>query len=303
MARNRRAVFVTVALLLPLLAGCGASSEDAATPAASVSEKNTAESSGFADLEQKYDAQLGLFAIDTANGKTVGNRADERFPILSTFKTLAAGALLKAHPLDTGYFDKVIHYTEQDVVANSPVTSVNVAQGVTVAQLAEAAITQSDNTAGNLMLRELGGPQALTDFLRSIGDQVSHLDRWETELNTAIPGDERDTSTPTALASDYRALVLGDVLAAPEREQLITWLKANTTGDARIRAGLPTDWVTGDKTGTGDYGTANAVAVTWPEGGRAPIVIAIQTRKSTEDAEANNALLADATKIVVEQLK
>ncbi|WP_327111706.1 class A beta-lactamase [Nocardia sp. NBC_01730] len=294
---------VAVALVVPSLAACGTDSDAARATSTTGVQAVDAAAARVVDLEKQYDAQVGLFAVDTGTGRTLGNRTDERFPLLSTFKTLAAAALLKAHPLDTGYFDQVIRFTEADLVANSPVTSTRVADGMTVSEIAEAAITRSDNTAGNLLLRELGGPQKLTVFLRTLGDQVSRLDRWETELNTAIPGDERDTTTPAALGADYRALVLGDTLGAPERDRLIAWLKANTTGDKRIRAALPAGWTTGDKTGTGDYGTANDVAITWPDGGHAPIVIAIQTRKSAPNAEADNALLADTAKVVVDILR
>ncbi|WP_433661223.1 class A beta-lactamase [Nocardia sp. CA-128927] len=304
LTRDSRVALATAVLVLPLLAACGTDSSAAHTdsPSASAQADNSA-AADLAALEKQYDAQLGLFAVDTGTGKTVAARGDERFPFLSTFKGLAAAALLKAHPLATGYFDRVIHYTEADLVNYSPVTSTKVAEGMTIAQLAEAGITQSDNTAGNLMLRELGGPQGFTDFLRTLGDQVSHLDRWETELNTAIPGDERDTTTPAALAADYRAVVLGDVLGAPERDKLITWLKANTTGGKRVRAGVPAGWTTGDKTGTGDYGCANDAAITWPDGARAPLVIAIQTRKSVKEAEGSNDLVADATKVAVKALR
>ncbi|QIS01238.1 class A beta-lactamase [Nocardia brasiliensis] len=301
--RDTRLVLATAALVLPLLAGCGTDSPAASTESSPVSTQAVAPAAELSALEQQYGAQVGLFAVDTGSGKTVTNRADQRFPFLSTFKGLAAAALLKAHPLDTGYFDRVIHYTEANLVDYSPVTGAKVAEGMTIAQIADAAITQSDNTAGNLLLRELGGPQGLTDFLRTIGDQVGRLDRWEPDLNTAYPDDERDTTTPAALAAAYRALVVGDALGAPERDQLTKWLKANTTGDKRIRAGLPAGWSTGDKTGTGSYGMANDVAVTWPEGNQSPIVIAIQTRKPTETADPSNDLVAATTKLALTHLR
>ncbi|MFF7943849.1 class A beta-lactamase [Nocardia gamkensis] len=304
MSRLTRDHRVALAAALALLAGCGTGT-DAAQPGSITSsvQVSPAASTSVADLEARYGAQIGLFAVDTGTGRTVTHRADERFPFLSTFKTLAAAALLRSHPLDTGYFDRVIRFDEADLVEHSPVTSAGVVDGMTLARVAEAAITRSDNTAGNLLLREIGGPEGLTAFLRMLGDPASRLDRWETELNTAIPGDERDTTTPAALAADYRASALGDALGEPERDQLVAWLKANTTGGERIRAGLPASWVTGDKTGTGSYGSANDVAIVWPEGGRAPIVIAIMSRKSDADAEANNDLLVEVTKVAVERLR
>ncbi|WP_227998063.1 class A beta-lactamase [Nocardia australiensis] len=302
LTRNYR-VALTAALALPLLAACGTDSKAAQDLPNATAQAPVRTAARISDLEMRYEAQIGVFAVDTGTGKTVSNSSNQRFPLLSTFKTLAAAALLKAHPLDTGYFDRVIQFADADLVANSPVTSTKVASGMSVAELAEAAITRSDNTAGNLLLRELGGPAALTEFLRTLGDQVSQLDRWEPELNTAVPGDPQDTTTPAALATDYRALVLGDALGAPERDRLITWLKANTTGAKRIRAGIPAGWGVGDKTGTGDYGCANDVAVIWPDGGGAPIVVAVLTRKGTQDATADDGVFADTAKLVTEALR
>ncbi|MFD0364037.1 class A beta-lactamase [Nocardia sp. GCM10030253] len=298
LANSKTALMALV--MLPLVGACGATPEDPA-PAP------TAQTSGaqLAGIEQQHQARLGMFTIDTGSGKTAGYRQDERFPMLSTFKTLACAALLREHPLGTGYFDQVIHFTEADVAAaeGSAVTSTRIDSGMSVSELCDAAITKSDNAAGNEVLKLLGGPQALTQFVRSLGDQVTRLDRWEPALNAATPGDEQDTTTPAAIAADYRALTVGDALAAPERQQLTTWLLASTTGGSRIRAGLPTDWKTGDKTGTGEFGSANDVAVTWPTGSTAPIVIAVLTTHSTPDAEPDSALVAETAKNVVATLR
>ncbi|MFI2284124.1 class A beta-lactamase [Nocardia beijingensis] len=304
MSRLTRDYRVALAAALALLAGCGAETDaarpDPITPSV---QAGPAANTSVADLEARYGAQVGLFAVDTGTGRTVTHRADERFPFLSTFKALVAAAALRAHPLDTGYFDRVVRFHAGDLVDNSPVTGTEPPEGMTLARVAEAAITRSDNTAGNLLLREIGGPEGLTAFLRTLGDPASRLDRWETELNTAIPGDERDTTTPAALAANYRALALGDALGVRERDQLITWLKANTTGGKRIRAALPAGWVAGDKTGTGSYGCANDVAIVWPDGGREPIVIAIMSRKPDADAEVNNDLLVEVTRVALDGLR
>ncbi|WP_297618267.1 class A beta-lactamase [Nocardia sp.] len=285
-------------VILPAIAACGNSSNtpDTAAPAASTT---TAANAQLAGLEQRNQARLGVFAIDTASGKTAGYRQDERFPMASTFKALACGALLHAHPLATGYFDQIIHFTDADVTAadGAPVTGARVGSGMSVLELCDAAITHSDNVAGNEVLKLLGGPQAVTQFVRTLGDQVTRLDRWEPALNDSIPGNEQDTTTPAAIAHDYQALTTGDALQAPERKQLTAWLLANTTGGTRIRAGLPSDWQTADKTGTGSgYGTANDIAVTWPTGSSAPIVIAVLSTHSAQDAQANNDLIAEATR-------
>ncbi|SMD14790.1 class A beta-lactamase [Kibdelosporangium aridum] len=292
---NRRTLLA--ALATAPLAGC-ATQNPAAAPQTTTTPTTPSRTPDFKALEARFDARLGVYAVDVTTGKSVAYRENERFAICSVFKAYAAGALLKAHPLSSGFFTQTIRFTQAEVVANSPVTSTRVTTGMTVAELCEAAITKSDNTAGNQMLKLLGGPTKLTDFARSIGDPVTRLDRWETELNVVPRGTEQDTTTPIAIAGAYRDLVVGNVLGEPERKQLKDWLIANTTGDARIRAGLPSGWVTGDKTGTGSFAAANDVAVTWPSPEK-PIVIAILTDKADENAKYDNALIAEATKVAV----
>jgi beta-lactamase class A len=294
---------LSVVLVAVLLAGACSEAPVLPPPASPppVSKQAHADPAALTELERQHGARLGMFSVNVTTGEELSNRANERFAMASTFKTYAAAALLKAHPLATGYFNQTIRFTQADIVANSPVTSGRVATGMTVAELCEAAITKSDNAAGNVLLKLLGGPQAITQFARTIGDNESRLDRWETELNTAIPGDERDTTTPKGIAAGYRALVLGDALPAPERDQLKAWLLANTTGGERIRAGVPKSWATADKTGTGSYASANDVAITWTEN-QTPIVIAILTTKPAQDAKTDNALLADAAKIAAREL-
>ncbi|MFE1592045.1 class A beta-lactamase [Nocardia sp. NPDC058705] len=295
--RTRIAAFVLAASAVTFT---GCSSNDV-EPAPSTSTTASA-APVFADLEAKYGARLGLSVVDTGSGATVDYREGERFAMGSTFKGLACGALLQAHPLATGYFEQVIHYTAADIVVNSPETEKHVDTGMTVSAICHAAITVSDNTAGNLVLRLLGGPEGLTAFLRTLGDTVTRLDRWEPELNTAVPGDERDTTTAAALAADYRALVLGTALAAPERAQLTEWLLASATGAKRIKAGLPADWKVGDKTGTPSYGSALDVAIAWPPG-RQPLVLAVLTTKPDQNAEPSNDLVAEATRAAVGELR
>nr|WP_307249184.1 class A beta-lactamase [Catenuloplanes indicus] len=249
-------------------------------------------------LEQRYDARLGVYAVDTGTGRTVTFRPDERFAYASTFKALAAAAVLDR--TTDAELRRVIRYTAADLVDYSPVTELHVDEGMTLAAIAEAAITVSDNTAGNLLFRELGGPDGLERALRAIGDRVTSADRIETELNTAIPGDRRDTSTPRALATGLRAYALGGELCRGDREQLTAWLRANTTGAETIRAGVPAGWVVGDKTGSGGYGTRNDIAVLWPPSG-APIVLAVLSTRDTADAAYDNALLADAAAAVVDR--
>ncbi|RYX82839.1 class A beta-lactamase [bacterium] len=249
-------------------------------------------------LEKRFGGRIRVFALNTADGSGLSYRADERFPVCSTFKVLAAAALLRKSGRVPGLMQQRIKYQQGNLVSHSPITEKHVSGGMTVAELCAAAIQYSDNTAGNLMLRMLGGPSALTAFSRSIGDSQFRLDRWETALNTAIPGDSRDTSTPRAMALNLERLVLGDALKSQQRKQLREWMLGNTTGTKRIKAGLPANWLIGDKTGGGDYGTANDVGVLWPPH-RKPIIVAIYTTQPKKDATAQNEVIADVARIVV----
>ncbi|MER5635455.1 class A beta-lactamase [Kitasatospora sp. NPDC002227] len=244
-------------------------------------------------LERAHGARLGVFAYDSPTGRAVAYRADELFPLCSTFKTLAVAAVLR--DLGTAFLAHRIRYTARDVAASgyAPVTGLpaNLAAGMTVADLCAAALDHSDNTAANLLLRELGGPAAVTRFCRSIGDGVTRLDRWEPGLNSAEPGRTTDTTSPRALALSYARLALGPALAPPDRRRLTAWLLGNTTGAGRLRAGLPTSWTTADKTGTGHYGTTNDAALTWPPG-RPPLVLAVLSAKPDPAAPPDEPLLA-----------
>jgi beta-lactamase class A len=294
----RRRAVLRAALLLPL-AGCAApvaappvAPPAPTTPAPVVTDRP-------AELERRFDARLGLYAVDTGTGRELAHRADERFAMCSVFKALAAAAVLHRNPPE--YLDQRVHYTEADLIDPSPIAVQHLAEGMTIRELCDAAVRYSDNAAGNLLLADLGGPAAITEFARSMGDQVTRLDRNEPGLNSAVPGDERDTTTPRAIAGSFRELVLGDHLDPADRTLFTEWLVGNKTGDERIRAGLPAGWRVGDKTGTGSYGTANDVAVVWPPGA-APIVIAVLTSRATENATRDNALLAEAAALVAQEL-
>jgi beta-lactamase class A len=172
---------------------------------------------------------------------------------------------------------------------------------MTVAELCDVTIRFSDNAAGNLLLRELGGPTAITRFARSLGDPVTRLDRWETELNSAEPWRVTDTTSPRAIGRTYARLVLGDALPAADRELLTHWLLNNTTSDDRLRAGVPPTWRVADKTGGGAYGTNNNVGIAWTPDGT-PVVLAILSRKSDPAAVRENALIAEAAAVLSEVL-
>lgn len=254
----------------------------------------------FGDLERRYGARLGVHARNLRTGRTVAYRAGEPFAMCSTFKAFAAAAVLRDHG-DCASLDKLIHYPPRDILDNSRQSEAHLATGMTVGQACAAAIQYSDNTAGNLLLRQIGGPQGLTRFFRSLGDRVSRLDRWETDLNTAVPGDPRDTSTPEALGRTFERLTLGRALARTDREQLVTWLKGNTTSVERFGAGLPRNWVLADKTGTGSYASANDVGVAWTTR-QTPLLLTVLSTKNAKDAPVDNRLIRDAAAILAATL-
>lgn len=247
-------------------------------------------------LERRHGGRLGVSILDTASGKRASHRADERFPMCSTFKFLAAAQVLARVDRGEEQLQRRIVFAKKDLVDYSPETGKRIdGPGMSLAELCHAAITLSDNTAGNLLLDSFGGPAGLTAFARGLGDTVTRLDRRETELNEAIPGDPRDTTTPAAMLDDMRRLLLGDALSPASRRQLGDWLLANTTGGSRLRAGLPGDWRVGDKTGTRDNGINNAsndIAIAWPPG-RAPLLVTAYYAEAEVPQEARNAVLAE----------
>ncbi|ARF89261.1 PEN-B family class A beta-lactamase [Burkholderia cenocepacia] len=268
-----------------------AAAADAMAPAAAAAT--------LADLERDAGGRLGVCAIDTASGRVIEHRAGERFPFCSTFKAMLSAAVLAQSVERPGLLQQRVTYTKADLVNYSPVSEKHVGAGMTVAALCEAAIQYSDNSAANLLMKLIGGPSAVTAYARSIGDDAFRLDRWETELNTALPGDPRDTTTPAAMAASIRVLTLGDALPAAQRAQLVAWLRGNKVGDKRIRAGVPAGWVVGDKTGTGDYGTTNDAGVIWPTS-RAPIVLAVYYTQTRADARAKDDVIASVARIVAQ---
>jgi beta-lactamase class A len=295
-AQSRRGLLMAAALV-PLM-GCDPGDRSGRGTSPVPSPRST-RIPRFAALEREYRARLGVYALATGTGATVAYRADERFAFCSTFKTLAAAAVLHGNPL--GHLNKRVTYTRADVDSISPITQDHIATGMTIGQLCDAAIRYSDGTAGNLLMRDIGGPPALTAYLRGLGDTVSRMDDYEPELNRVPPRDPRDTTTPRAMAADHRKLVLGDALAADKRALLKDWLVRNTTGGTRIRAGLPRGWTVADKTGTGDYGRANDIAIVWPPH-TAPLVVAIMSDRSGYDTPPKDALVAETTRQLVSAL-
>lgn len=259
-----------------------------------------AANSRLAALEERYGGRLGVLVRDSGRGREIAHRADERFPLCSTFKFLATAAVLDRVDRGMEQLDRRVRFGEGDLDSYAPVTREHVAEGsMTLADLCAAAMMWSDNTAANLLLQALGGPRALTDYTRALGDQVTRLDRTEPTLNTAIPGDERDTTSARAMVDDMTAILLGDALSAPSRLRLEGWMFEARTGAKRIRAGLPPDWRIGDKTGAGDYATANTIAVLKAPAGT-PILAAVYYTQSRASADERNTVHAEIGRIITE---
>lgn len=282
---NRR-LFLAAGAAMPVLLRRAASAADDASDA-------------FARLERAGGGRLGVAVLDTGNGRRAGHRERERFPMCSTFKVALVAATLGRAESGTEALAQHVAYGEGDLLSYSPVTRAHVAEGgMTVEGLCAAAITYSDNTAANLLLARQGGPAGLTRFVRTLGDRTTRFDRIEPALNAAIPGDQRDTTTPRAMLELLqRFLLANDVLAAESRARLERWLAACATGGARLRAGLPADWAVGDKTGSGDHGASNDVAIARPPG-RAPILIVVFSVDADGPDERRSATIAEAGRIV-----
>lgn len=252
----------------------------------------------WTEIEASVGGRLGVAVLDTATGELFGHRLDERFPMCSTFKFLAVAQVLARVDAGQEQLDRRIVVAPSALLKWAPVTSKHVGgAGMTVAELCEAAITVSDNTAANLLLASSGGPAGVTAFARRIGDSVTRLDRTEPTLNEAVPGDPRDTSSPRAMAQTLRSVMLGNALSEAGRAQIVRWMTATTTGAHRLRAGLPFDWRVADKTGTGDLGSTNDIGVLWPPR-RAPLVVVSYLTECKAAAEAREAALANVARSV-----
>ena len=249
----------------------------------------------FAGLEQAYGARIGVYALDLETNREVSYQADERFAYCSTFKVLAAGALLQQNSLEQ--LEQRVQYTDAEILSYAPVTRQHVATGMTRRELCEASLRYSDNTAANLVVKELGGVQSLQRTLDALGDKITEPAGMEPELNERLPGDSRDTSTPRQLAADLQAYTIGEVLPADKKAVLLSWMTGNATGKSLIRASAPEDWIVADKSGSGPYGRRNDIAVVLrPD--KKPIFIAILSMRTRQEDKYDDVLLAQAAKIV-----
>ncbi|GAA4740047.1 class A beta-lactamase [Amnibacterium soli] len=289
-------------LVLAALSGCSTAGPMPPAVTARASAAPTAAvdaQAAFRELEARYGARLGVLALDTGSDRRVEHRADERFPFASANKLFIAAAVLQRS--SDAELDEVVRYSPADLLAHAPITRRHVEQGMTVRALIDAALRYSDNTAANLLVARLGGPPAVQRFLRSLGDRTTSVDRIEPQLNSAVPGDDRDTTTPQAYGADLEQVLMGSALPEPRRRLLEGLLRRSTTGAPYIRAGVPEGWTVADRTGSGAHGVRNDIALVRPPG-RAPIVMVLLSERRAPDAVSDDALLADATRVLVRAL-
>ncbi|MDP3737298.1 MAG: class A beta-lactamase [Hyphomonadaceae bacterium] len=255
----------------------------------------------IAEIEKRIGGRIGVFAINTETLSSLAHRHGERFAMASTFKWLLAAAILKQAEAGTLKLDHHLSYTSADILPNSPITEAHLAEGsMTIEALCEAIVTVSDNCGANLLLAQIGGPAGLTKFLRDTGDRETRLDRRELDLNENRRDDPRDTTTPMAMALTAERLLVRGGLSKPSQEKLHAWLIATRTGLDRLRAGLPGNWLAGDKTGTGGNGSHNDVAIAWPPGKR-PILIACYMSESPAPNADKAVAHADIARIIADE--
>jgi beta-lactamase class A len=249
-------------------------------------------------LERRSGGRLGVALLDTGSGRRFAWRGDERFPLCSTFKFLLAAAIFQQADQGRLRLDRRLAVHAGDLLTNSPFSKSRAGRDAAIAELCEASIVDSDNTAANLLLPLVGGPDGLNRFARSLGDGVTRLDRGEPALGEAGAGDARDTTAPAAMVDDMERLLLGGVLGPASRQRLTGWMVACRTGTHRLRAGLPRGWRVGHKTGTGMNGTSNDIAIAWPRAGRPPLLIAAYLTGSTLDQGRRDIILAGVARVV-----
>jgi beta-lactamase class A len=251
----------------------------------------------LAALEERYGGRLGVAMLDTGSGRSAGHRGDERFLLCSTFKVLAVAAVLARVDRGAEQLERRIAFGPEAVLSYAPVTRLRTgAPGMRLDELCAAAITVSDNTAGNLLLESLGGPHAVTAFVHGLGDRMTRLDRIEPELNLAHPGDPRDTTTPDAVLRTLQRLLLGDALSPVSRARLLDWMRGCLTGTDKLRAGLPAGWSGADKTGSGSQGESNDVAILFPPQ-RPPVLVAAYYAAPAAEARVRSAVLAEVGRV------
>jgi beta-lactamase class A len=278
-----RSFFICIIMLLPF----NALAENINTVAAQIEA-----------LEQNEGGRIGIAAVNLVNGQRLEYRANERFALCSTFKLPLVAAVLSRVDASKERLDRLVAFSQTDIQEYAPIAKEHLKEGkMSIAQLSAAAIQYSDNTAANLLLQSIGGPEALTQYARSVGDKITRLDRNEPTLNSNLPNDLRDTTTPLAMVNTMRSLLTGNALSLQSRKQLNAWLVGNTTGDKRLRAGMNPAWKIGDKTGSGENGAANDVAIVWPTD-KEPFLVAVYYTGADTSADKKNEVIAEVGRIV-----
>ncbi len=254
------------------------------------------------ELEYRSGGRLGVAILDTATGRLIGNRIDERFAMCSTCKALAVAFVLSRVDRNLEQLDRRITFSERDLVTPFKATKPHVGPGgMSIAELCEAAITVSDSTAANLLFASFGGPSALTAYLRSLDDHVTRLDHVELALNIVKPGEIHDTTSPAAVAGTLRRVLLGDALSSTSRALLTGWMiGAKDAATHRLRVGVPKGWRIANKPGTWEKIATNDIGVIWPPG-RRPIVVTAFLGEAPGSVESQEAILADVARIVATQ--
>lgn len=268
-------------------------------PALAVAKTGATFDQQMAQLEAKYNGRIGVDMWNTAKDTRLSYRGDERFVMCSTHKFPLVAAVLARVDAGQDTLTRQISYGPADLLPHAPIAKKHVAEEkLSVADLSAAALQYSDNTASNLLLHAIGGPEGFTNYVRGLGDNITRLDRNEPDLNTNLPGDDRDTTTPAAMTDLLHKILLGDALTPTSREQLIKWMAGNTTGDKRIRAGVPDGWRVGDKTGTGDNGATSDIAILWPPNGGKPVLLSIYYSGAERDMETRHKIIAEVTQVI-----
>lgn len=250
-------------------------------------------------LEEAFDVKIGVYAINTNNNEIIAHHEDDYFPVQSTSKLIAAATLFQQSNNNPNLLQEKIHYTSKDLMFWAPITGKYLKTGMTLEALSEAAVTYSDNTAMNLLMKRLGGPKAITGFAHSMGNKTFNLEHYEGVLNSN-PNNTEDSSTPKDMAISVQQLTVGNVLTPAQKSKLITWMKNNTVGYRRMRAGAPNGWSIADKTGSGDYGIANDIGILWSPLCK-PIVLSIYTVQKDPKAISRDDIVASTTKIVMDE--
>jgi len=251
-------------------------------------------------LETSFGGKIGVYAINTGNNEEIEHRGSEPFPVQSTMKLIAVSALLKQSSQNKNLLNENVRYTKNDLIYWHPITGQHLASGMTFEELSNATMSYSDNPAANIIIKKDGGPKSVTQFAHSIGNKSFNVSHYEGSLNSN-PNTDMDNATPKDMAISLQKITLGNILTQPLKTKLVSWMKNNTTGDKRIRAGVPIGFTVADKTGSGDYGIANDIGVIWPPQCK-PIVLAIYTVQNKPDAKKRDDIVASTTSIIINEL-